>query len=58
MRVTIDVTPAELERIKSQLAKRAMLCSCGFDSYTLEDEILYRVYKAAQDESSKTDREA
>ena len=30
MRVTIDITPAELKRIENQLAKRAMLFSCGF----------------------------
>ena len=58
MKITIDITPAELKRIENQLAKRVMLLKCGFDSKTIADEILYRVYEATQDENSKTDREA
>ena len=57
MKVTIDITPTELERIKNQLAKRAMLLKCGFDSMTIEDKILYLVYEASQDENSKADSE-
>ena len=48
MKVTIDVTPDELERIKNLLWKRTAMIKCGMGYETLEDKILFRIFEAAQ----------
>jgi len=48
MKVTIDITPDELERIKNLLWKRAAMVKCGMAYKTLEDKILFRIFEAAQ----------
>ena len=57
MKVTIDITPDELERIKNLLWKRAAMVKCGMAYKTLEDKILFRIFEAAQDGSTTKEKE-